>query len=407
MKKFGLLGERLGHSFSPQIHALLADYEYALYEVSPGGLAGFLDDADFDGLNVTIPYKKAVLPFCESLSDNAERIGSVNTIVRREDGSLFGDNTDYFGFSYLLGRLGVCVKGKKALVLGNGGAAAAVRAVLGDQGLCDIVTISRSGPDNYDNIEKHADAQIIINTTPVGMYPGNGASPVSLGLFSSCEAVLDVIYNPAKTELMLQAEDLGIMCAGGLDMLVAQAKRACDLFSGSDGPDDAIGGISDIMGHKMRNIALIGMPGCGKTAVGKRIAEMTGREFFDSDEVIEAKAGKSIKRIFADDGEDVFRDMEADTLGELLKLSGCLIATGGGIVKREINRRFLRQNSVAVFLDRAPDELPLDGRPLSLSTGIETLYSERLPLYIEWCDFRITALSGVEETAGAVVEGLE
>lgn len=406
MKKFGLLGERLEHSFSPQIHAMLADYEYKLYEKAPGEITEFLISGDFDGLNVTIPYKKTVFPLCKTLSDAAERIGGVNTIVRRKDGALYGDNTDYFGFSYLLGKAGVGIKGKKALVLGNGGASATVRTVLGDCGAGDVVTISRKGPDNYKNIETHSDAQIIVNTTPVGMYPENGASPVPLGMFGSCEAVLDIIYNPAKTELMLQAEDRGITCLGGIYMLVAQAKRACDLFTGGENPDQDIDSITEAIERKMKNITFIGMPGCGKTTVGRRLAESTGRDFYDSDEIIAAKAGKSIEMIFADDGEEAFRDLEENVLGEVLKRSGCVIATGGGIVKRESNRRLLRQNSVTLFLDRAPNELPIDGRPLSISSGIETLYKERLPLYLEWSDHKITARGGVEETARAVFEGL-
>ena len=404
MKKYGLLGERLEHSFSPQIHAMLADYEYKLYEVPPGDVAGFIERGGFNGLNVTVPYKKTVLPLCHTLSGAAERIGSVNTIIRRGDGSLHGDNTDFYGFSYLLEKIGVDVTGKKAIILGDGGTAATVRCVLGDLEAGEVVTISRRGPDNYNNISKNADARIIVNTTPVGMYPGNTASPVSLDIFSSCEAVLDVIYNPAKTELMLQAADRGIPCAGGLNMLVAQAARACELFIGKEISAPAIDSIVEAIRRQTMNIAIIGMPGCGKTSVGRRLAEITGRKFYDIDELIAHKAGKAIERIFAEDGEEAFRNLEADILFDISKKSGGVIATGGGVVKIGANRRLLSRNSVVVFLDRAPEMLPVDGRPLSLAFGVQALYAERLPLYEEWCDHRVGALDGVEPTAQAVME---
>ena len=403
-KRFGLLGEKLGHSFSPQIHALLADYEYRLIEIAPREVESFLRNGDFDGLNVTIPYKKTVLPLCAALSGEAARIGSVNTIIKRNDGSLYGDNTDYYGFSYMLGKSGAGVRGKKALVLGSGGAAATVRAVLGDAGAGEVVTISRGGPDNYENIGKNADARIIVNATPVGMYPENGASPVRMDIFRECESVLDVVYNPARTELMLQAQELGVPCVGGLSMLAAQAKRACELFTGGVIADEVIERIERIIGNEMINIALIGMPGCGKTSVGRRIAEITGREFFDIDELITNKAGKSIERVFADDGEAVFRDMESDILGDISKKQACVIATGGGIVKKPANRRLLRQNSITVFIDRKLSELPSDGRPLSLSQGVDKLYAERLPLYLQWSDYKISSGGGVEQTARAVLE---
>jgi len=414
LRRFGVLGERLGHSFSPRIHALLADYDYRLYEKSPGEVGEFLRCGDFDGLNVTMPYKKTVIPFCAELSEVASRIGSVNTLVRMKDGALFGDNTDYFGFSFLLRKMGVDVSGKKVLVLGDGGAAATVRAVLGDGGAGEVVTVSRRGPDNYENISRHSDAGIIVNTTPVGMYPGNGASPVELGLFSSCEAVFDLINNPLKTELILQAEDRGMVCAGGLYMLVAQAKRASELFLGRSSHSEShyvsavkIEKVTKEIERNVKNIALVGMPGCGKTTVGRSLASLTGREFFDTDELVVIKAGKSVERIFADDGEEVFRNLEEAVLCEVSKKTGCVIATGGGIVTRKANRRFLRQNSAVVFIERAPEELPDNGRPLSLSAGVDKLFKERLPLYDEWCDHRVAAREGLEETARAVMGKLQ
>lgn len=404
MRKFGLVGEKLGHSFSPGIHAMLSDYEYKLYEIPQEGITEFLTNGDFNGLNVTMPYKKAALTLCRTLSDAAKRIGSVNTVIRQSDGTLFGDNTDYFGFRRLLEKTGVDVSGKKALVFGSGGASAAVNTVLNDCGAGEIVTVSRKGPDNYGNIANHSDAAVIVNTTPVGMYPYNGATPAALSVFVSCEAVLDVVYNPVKTELILQAEDMGVLCAGGLYMLVAQAKRACELFAGIDLPDALIEDVSAAIELEMKNVALIGMPGCGKTTVGKRLAELSNREFHDTDAIVEANAGKSIDRIFAEDGEAAFRDLEEAALREISKQSGRVIATGGGIVNRAANRRSLRQNSVVVFLDRAPGELPTEGRPLSVSRGADALYRERAPLYLKWRDKIITTGGGVEQTARAVYD---
>ena len=407
MNKYGLLGEHLAHSFSPQIHARLADYEYKLFEQAPGEVENFLRCGDFAGINVTIPYKKTVIPFCRSLSDAAAKLGSVNTIIRRADGTLYGDNTDYFGFAYMLSKSGVDIAGKKALVLGSGGASVTVCAVLRDVGAGEIVTISRSGPDNYENIGKHADARVIVNTTPVGMYPANGTTPIGLDGFPNCEAVLDIVYNPAKTEIMLQAEDRAIACAGGLFMLVAQAKRAAELFTQSSIGDEVIDTITEAIERETKNVVFIGMPGCGKSSVGLRLAQLTGREFYDIDELVVSSAGKSIERIFAEDGEDTFRDIEQAVLAETAKSSGCVIATGGGIVKREANRRALRQNSVTVFLDRDLNDLPTDGRPLSMSVGVERLYNERLPLYTAWSDFRVASLpDGVYQTALRVKEVL-
>jgi len=406
MKKYGLLGEHLAHSYSPQIHSMLADYEYKLFEKPPNVVEDFLHHGVFDGLNVTIPYKKTVIEFCETLSDAATKLGSVNTIIRRPDGTLHGDNTDYFGFVYMLKKSGVDTLEKKALVLGSGGASATVRAVLQDSGAREVVTISRAGKDNYENIAKYSDADIIVNTTPVGMYPENGQSPIGLDAFTSCEAVLDIVYNPAKTELMLCAEDREIPCAGGLSMLVAQAKRAAELFTGEDIPDDAVEAITQKLEIQSKNIVLIGMPGCGKSSVGRRLAGLCGREFYDTDELVVQKANKSIESIFSDDGEDVFRDLEQEALNDVAKKSGCVIATGGGIVKRARNRRYLRQNSVTVFIDRPVGELSSAGRPLSLAHGVVALYNERLPLYIEWSDYRVASGNGVYKTAIAVKEAL-
>jgi len=294
MLKCGLLGEKLGHSYSPQIHAKLGDYEYRLYEKSPEEVEDFIKNGDFDGLNVTIPYKKTIAPLCADLSPQARLLGSVNTIVRRPDGSLYGDNTDYYGFKELLRENGIDPSGKKCVVLGSGGASVTVCAVLNELGASEIAVISRSGSDNYENIEKHADASLLVNTTPVGMYPNNGEAPLQLSVFNSLDAVIDVIYNPAHTALLLQAESLGIPYANGLYMLVSQAKRSSELFTGSVIDDELQDDITDALSADMQNIVLIGMPGCGKTTIGSLLAELTGREFLDVDDEASRRAGKSI-----------------------------------------------------------------------------------------------------------------
>lgn len=399
MKTFGLLGEKLSHSFSPLIHSLLGSYDYRLFEKSPDEIADFLHNSGFDGLNVTIPYKKAVIPYCEMLSDKAEKTGSVNTLIRRPDGTLFGDNTDYDGFSYLLDKLDIDISGICALILGSGGSSVTVRAVLSDRGAGNIFTISRKGPDNYNNLDLHYDAGLIINTTPVGMYPKNGVSLLDLSLFPSCRAVIDIIYNPSKTKLLLDAQTLGINCINGLPMLTAQAKRAAELFTDSDIDDAVIDIITEKIERITKNVILIGMPGSGKSAAGASLARLTGRFFCDTDEMIAEKAGKSIPEIFLEDGVEAFRRMETEALAETSKKSGLVIATGGGIVTVPENLNLIRQNSTCVFLDRSLKSLPTDGRPLSIKDGVEALAEKRLPLYNEWCDVKLAVQGGVEETA--------
>ncbi len=406
IKTFGLLGEKLSHSFSPLIHSYLGDYEYRLFEIAPAEVGDFLLHGGFDGLNVTIPYKKTVIPYCNELSVKAQKIGSVNTLLRRPDGGLLGDNTDYDGFSYLLDKLAVDISGKKALILGSGGSSATVRAVLTGRGAGELVTVSRSGPDNYQNLGRHADAELVVNTTPVGMYPDTGASPVGLSAFPACRAVVDIIYNPARTKLLLDAEALGIPFVNGLPMLVAQAWRAAELFTGAAIDDAVIDSITDRIGRLTKNIILIGMPGSGKTAVGAALARLAVRDFYDTDVLITEKSGKSIPEIFLEDGEAAFRRLESDTLADAVKKSGAVIATGGGIVTMPENLRLIRQNSTCVFLDRELSELPADGRPLSIQNGILALAEKRLPLYNEWCDVKLAVRGGVEETANLIMEAL-
>ncbi len=385
----GLLGEKLGHSYSPQIHAMLSDYEYRLFEVAPRELDAFLSSDSFDALNVTIPYKKDVAARCAGLSEAAKALGSVNTVVRRPDGSLYGDNTDYYGFERMLAASGVSAAGKKAAVLGSGGASVTVCAVLRAAG-ADVRVVSRSGECRYGSPELYRDAQLIVNATPVGMYPGNGASPVDLGVFSAPEAVFDLIYNPARTALMLQAEKLGVPAFGGLLMLAAQAKRSSEIFTGRAFDDSVIDDVVRAMSARMRNIVLIGMAGCGKSTVARILARKTGRRMLDSDAEIRKRIGTSIPEFFETHTEDEFRRIETEVLADLGRQSGAVIATGGGCVTREENRDLLRQNGLIVWLRRDPSKLTSAGRPLSQREGAQELYKKRVPMYRHFADVSVS-----------------
>ena len=397
----GLLGRKLGHSYSPQIHSHLASYEYTLFEKEPEELEAFLKNGGFTGLNVTIPYKKDVIPYLDELSPTAKRLGAVNTIVRREDGSLIGHNTDYFGFCSMVGRSGLAVAGKKVLVLGSGGASNTAVAALEEMG-AQVVVISRSGENNYDNLHRHADAAVIVNTTPVGMYPKTGVSPISLERFQKLEGVLDVVYNPARTQLLLDAESRGLIAMNGLWMLVAQAKESAEWFAGVQIPDGKIAKIHGLLRAQMENIILIGMPGCGKTTVGQALATMQGKRFVDADAVLEERVGRKITDIIPTDGEEAFRQMETDTLAELGKQSGLVIATGGGCVTREWNYPLLHQNGTILWLTRELDKLPTHGRPLSQTGKLQQMYAVREPMYRRFADAVISNDAAVEQTIAQI-----
>ena len=402
----GLLGRKLGHSYSPQIHGQLASYDYSLFEKEPEELEGFLKNGNFVGLNVTIPYKKDVIPFLDQLSPVARRLGAVNTIVRREDGSLVGHNTDYFGFRYLVQQSGLDVRRKKVLVLGSGGASNTAVAALQELG-ARVVIISRSGENNYGNLHLHANASVIVNTTPVGMYPNTGVSPIDLGCFPQLEGVLDVVYNPARTRILLDAENRGLVAMNGLWMLVAQAKESAEWFTGEAIPDSRITEIHAALRAQMENIILVGMPGCGKTTIGRLLARETGKQFVDADEALEARVGRKITDIIPIDGEAAFRRMETETLAELGKQSGFVIATGGGCVTQERNYPLLHQNGTILWLTRALEKLPTEGRPLSQAGKLQQMLATRQPMYRRFADAVIENDGTVEETLAQIRAALE
>lgn len=404
--KCGLLGRHLSHSYSPDIHKRLGSYDYSLFQVEPENLHAFLTERAFDGLNVTIPYKKAVIPYCDQLSAQAEALGAVNTIVKTSAGRLIGHNTDYFGFASLLARSGLSVSMKKCLVLGSGGASATVQAVLQSQN-AEVIVISRSGENNYRNLHLHKDAYAIINATPVGMYPNNGGSPVDLSLYSNLSGVIDLIYNPARTQLLLDAQSRGIIAENGLWMLVAQAKESAEWFTGRALPDSAIEQIYNALQKQMENLILIGMPGCGKSTIGALLAQRTGKELVDADTSIVQKAGKSIPEIFAQDGENHFRNIETQVLSELGKCSGLVIATGGGCVTRKENYPLLHQNGRIIWLKRELSELPTDGRPLSQAGKLSEMYKVRAPQYDAFADLTVQNNTSPNETADEILRGIK
>lgn len=408
---FGLLGRKLGHSFSPQIHRQIGEaagrtYDYVLFEKEPGELEAFIKGGEWEGLNVTVPYKEDVIPFLDELSGEAAAIGAVNTIVRK-DGKLIGYNTDYYGFMHTLDINGVRVEGAKCLVLGAGGASKAVTAVLNDMDAGQVVVMSRSGDVTFADLSEHKDADILINTTPVGMYPDTGRSLVYPGTFTKLKWVVDLIYNPLRTNLLCQAKKSLMEPVSGLQMLVSQAVYSYMLFTNRviDDRDKITEKIAGEMRSEKQNILLIGMPGTGKTTVGTVLADMLGRELFDTDEMIVARDGRPIPEIFAEDSEEYFRDLESAAASELSQKTGVIISGGGGIITREENYYALAENSFIVFLNRDLSLLPTEGRPLSQSQPLERLYQMRLPLYRSWCDAEVD-MNGLtpEETAERILE---
>lgn len=401
---YGLLGEHLPHSFSPQIHKALGNDNYTLFEIAPENLEKFMCEKNFKGINVTIPYKKAVIPYLDEISPEAEKIGAVNTIVVR-DGKLCGYNTDYFGFEYMLKKSKVNVKDKKALVLGSGGASATAQAVLRDMGTSEVVVLSRNGDDNYVNMYiKHTDAKIIVNTTPVGMYPDNLNTLVDLDRFKNLSGVLDVVYNPLKTRLILDAEQRKIPSSAGLSMLVAQAKKAHEIFFDKTIENGVCEQIEHSLTLQMCNIVLIGMAGCGKSTIGKRLSELLKKELVDTDEMIVNTENKPIPEIFAEKGEEYFRWCENVAVNIAGKEKSQIIATGGGVITRPENYNSLKQNGIIVFINRDAELLATNGRPLSQKYGAKELYEKRLPLYRQFADIEIDGNGTIEEVSNRIVK---
>lgn len=398
--RYGLVGRKLPHSFSPEIHrAFGCPEDYGLFELEPDELEGFMKRREFLGINVTVPYKRDVMQFVDVISPEAGEIGSVNTVVNR-NGSLFAYNTDYYGFTFLLDRSGITLSGKKVLVLGSGGASLTVRAAAKSLGASEIVTISRSGPDNYENLSRHYDAEVIVNTTPVGTFPACPAAPLSLSPFKKLCGVVDLIYNPARTALLMQAEKLGIPHTGGLIMLSAQAKRAEELFFDKKIPDSDAVRVADEIYMDSQNLILIGMPGTGKTTAGKNLSKLTGRPLYDTDALIEEKAGVTIPSLLAEKGEAELRRLETEVISEVGKLSGAIIVCGGGAVTQERNYPYLHQNGRIIQVFRDVSSLSVKNRPLSKDTEtVKKMYEIRKPMYEAFRDALVEAAASKADKA--------
>lgn len=399
-KIYGLLGRRLGHSWSVPIHAACGCEGYRLIELEPEQLGDFLRREDIGGLNVTIPYKREVMQFCDILDPAAADIGSVNTLVRR-GGKLYGYNTDIDGFLYMLQPAGISLRGKKVLVLGSGGASLTARAAAKQEGAREIAVLSHRDLDNCEFLN-HKDAEVLVNTTPVGMWPDLEGLSVNLRNLPAVTDVVDVIYNPGRTSLLLQAEELGLRHTGGLPMLVQQARRAEELFFDRSIPDEETEKIIARLRREMTNLVLIGMPGSGKTTVGRELSRLSDRPFVDLDEEIARRNGKSIPEIFAQEGEAAFRRLEGEVLKETCARSGQVIATGGGAVLREENRAALRRTGRVYRLRRPLEDLPTAGRPLSQAGKLEEMERVRGPLYAAAADVEIQNDTSPEETAGRI-----
>ncbi|MBR5111909.1 MAG: shikimate kinase [Clostridia bacterium] len=396
---FGLLGRKLSHSLSPEIHSVFGDYEYELFEREENELDAFFADTSIDAFNVTIPYKVEAYNRCDVLDETAREIGSVNTVVRK-DGRLFGYNTDLYGFKYMVKKLGADFAGRKVLVLGSGGASKTAVAASRRLGAKETFVISRTGENNYDNLEKNYDTAIIVNTTPVGMFPENGKAPLKLKYFKNIEFVIDLIYNPCMTALLLEAKKLGIPYINGLPMLAAQALRSAEHFFSKVFDNSLIDKAVDKITADMKNIVLIGMPGCGKTTLGTYLAEKMGRECVDTDDIIVAKDGRNIPEIFSSDGENYFRDIESEAVAECGKRLGIIIATGGGAVMREENRDALAQNGIIIYLRRNIEGLATGGRPLSAGeNAVYEIFSKRRETYESFADYIIDVDRDVAVTA--------
>lgn len=386
---FGLISEKPIRSLSPLVHSFWGDYEYKLCPTRREKLGEILKDLSYDGFNVTMPYKELVFSMCQQHSPECFALGNVNTIKRELDGTLTGYNTDYFGFKYILEKNKIDVLGKKVVILGTGGAAKTCEAVCKDMGAANIYLVSRTGPINYENPDDYRDVEVLVNCTPVGMYPSNKEMPIDIRSFDKLEAVVDIIYNPYRTKLILAAEKRGLKTATGLEMLVAQAGKSAEIFCRGSIEDGDIEEVIDKVLGKVLNRCLIGMPGAGKSFMGRRIANVHQLPFVDTDAIFEQRFGQSPADYISEFGQDRFRIMESNIYEELAKESGQVIACGGGIVEMPENLEYLRQNGVVIWVKRSLDKLSKRGRPISQEKGLEALYKERAELYESWSDFDI------------------
>lgn len=403
MKKYGCIGKKLTHSFSKEIHAKLADYEYELIELNEDETETFFSEKNFEAINVTIPYKQTVIPYLDSLSDVAKRIGAVNTIVNK-NGRLYGYNTDYFGMKALVERIGIDLKGKKVLILGTGGTSKTAHVLAEDLAASEVITVSRSKSEKYltyeEAVKEHSDAEIIINTTPSGMYPDCDSQPIDISLFKNLEGIVDAVYNPLCTNLVLNAKRNGIKAEGGLYMLVMQAVIAVEKFLNTEISQTVADSVYASVLASKENIVLTGMPGSGKSTVGK-LLNIDGFSFVDTDEEIEKRCGCTIKELINLKGEKYFRDIETEVIKDISSKGCQIISTGGGAVLREENVNCLKRNGKLFFINANPDRLlPTDSRPLSdTADKLKKLYDERMDVYKITADVIVPDMATPEEEA--------
>lgn len=402
-KKFAIIGDVPSPVFTTRLHGMLADYEYSYIETKKSAIKAIVSDESFDGFNITYPLKEAILPYISDMTDTARRIGCVNAAVRR-DGALIGENTDYISFGALLSSNKIDPSGKKILVLGSGATSKAVYAALYDRGADDVVVISRSGEENYSCLDMHDDAAILVNTTPVGMMPYIEDCPVSLRYFNNLETVIDLVFDPFRTELMLRAEECGITAVGGLDMLLYGTKITCEFFTGRHVTDLAASRAGASLEAEMKNIVLVGMPGCGKSVIAKELAKALGRTVFDTDDEVSRKAGLGIPEIFELFGEEFFRQKEAEVIKETARGDGAVIACGAGAILREDNIKELRRKSIVVFLRREIERLATSGKRRATRDSLMQLYKERIPLYLAASDVIVDVGETPKETVRSIVK---
>lgn len=407
--QYGLIGEHLGHSYSMEIHESIADYKYELKELTPAELPDFITKKEFKGINVTIPYKQDVIPFLDEISEQAKAIGAVNTIVNK-DGKLYGYNTDFMGMKALIEKLGLDLNGAKVLILGTGGTSKTAKAVAESLGAKEIIKVSRSAKDGaitYEDAEKlHADAEIIINTTPVGMFPKADAVPIDLTKYPKVKGVVDAIYNPLRTNLVLEAKKQGAAAEGGLYMLAAQAVYASAYFQGIEVNEALTDKAFNLVNSKKQNLVLIGMPSCGKTTIGTELANRLGRKLVDTDALIIERIKMPISDYFAQYGEPAFRKVESEVIVDLAKESGLIVSTGGGAVLNPENVKNLKKNGICIFLNRSLDKLiTTDDRPLSSDKEkLTKMFEVRYPIYIAAADINLPGDGTVEEVTAALLK---
>ena len=398
-RPYGVLGRKLAHSYTPDIYRELADMFYVRFEREPEDVEDFIRGDDWEGVNVTIPYKRVVFDLVDELTDVARRLGNVNTVCRTPEGKLLGDNTDYYGFKTLVEHSGVDVAGKRVLVFGgSGGAGTTSRLVLEDLG-AEVVSVGRTGEVTYEDLPRFADAAVAVNATPRGMFPACPDAPAALDALPRLEAVLDLVYNPARTGIMMEAERRGIPAFGGLIMLVAQAAAAVRRYTGQEIFRGRVIEVTESLSRRVQNIALIGMPGCGKTSVGAVLADILGREQADIDQELERMLDTSCESFIVSSGEDAFRAAETTCVRDVAKRSSLVISCGGGVVTRDENYPLLHQNSLIVMLNRPLEELSRKGRPMTARHGVEELARQRMDRYRGWADLIVDSRESATATA--------